>query len=61
MIAAGSWRPGHADDAIFAEIGAGADLVAMGAHGHGRVVELVLGSTTDRVLRAATIPVLLAS
>jgi nucleotide-binding universal stress UspA family protein len=56
----GSWRPGHADDAIFAEIGAGEDLVAMGAHGHGRVVELVLGSTTDRVLRAATVPVLLA-
>lgn len=51
---------GHPDDAIFAEIGAGADLVAMGAHGHGRVVELVLGSTTDRVLRAATVPVLLA-
>ncbi|HEU5250482.1 MAG TPA: universal stress protein [Thermoanaerobaculia bacterium] len=39
---------------------AGADLVAMGAHGHGRVVELVLGSTTDRVLRSATIPVVLA-
>lgn len=60
VIAVGSWRPGHADEAIFAEIGAGADLVAMGAHGHGRVVELVLGSTTDRVLRAATVPVLLA-
>lgn len=54
-------RAEHPDDAIFAEIGAGADLVAMGAHGHGRVVELVLGSTTDRVLRAATVPVLLAS
>ncbi len=53
-------RPGHPDDAIFEEVGAGADLVAMGAHGHGRVVELVLGSTTDRVLRAATVPVLLA-
>jgi nucleotide-binding universal stress UspA family protein len=53
-------RADYPDDAIFAEIGAGADLVAMGAHGHGRVVELVLGSTTDRVLRAATVPVLLA-
>lgn len=61
VTASGSRRPGHADDAVFAEIGAGADLVAMGAHGHGRVVELVLGSTTDRVLRAATVPVLLAS
>ena len=54
-------RADHPDDAIFAEIADGADLVAMGAHGHGRVVELVLGSTTDRVLRAATVPVLLAS
>jgi nucleotide-binding universal stress UspA family protein len=53
-------RSDHPDDAIFAEVGAGADLVAMGAHGHGRVVELVLGSTTDRVLRASTVPVLLA-
>jgi nucleotide-binding universal stress UspA family protein len=53
-------RSGHPDEAIFAEVGAGADLVAMGAHGHGRVVELVLGSTTDRVLRAAAVPVLLA-
>lgn len=53
-------RRGHPDDVIFSEIGAGADLVAMGAHGHGRVVELVLGSTTDRVLRAANVPVLLA-
>jgi nucleotide-binding universal stress UspA family protein len=60
VTASGSLRPGHADDAIFAEIGAGADLVAMGAHGHGRVVELVLGSTTDRILRASTVPVLLA-
>lgn len=53
-------RASQPDDAIFGEITAGADLVAMGAHGHGRVVELVLGSTTDRVLRAASVPVVLA-
>ncbi len=58
--ATGIVRRAHPDDAIFAEIGAGGDLVAMGAHGHGRVVELVLGSTTDRILRAATVPVVLA-
>jgi len=58
--ATGVVRKSHPDDAIFEEVGAGGDLVAMGAHGHGRVVELVLGSTTDRVLRAATVPVLLA-
>lgn len=60
VTATGVVRKSHPDDAIFAEVGAGGDLVAMGAHGHGRVVELVLGSTTDRVLRAATVPVLLA-
>ena len=60
VAASGVLRPGHPDEAILAEVRAGADLVAMGAHGHGRVVELVLGSTTDRVLRAATVPVLLA-
>ena len=58
--ASGLVKSGNPDEVIFAEIAAGADLVAMGAHGHGRVVELVLGSTTDRVLRAATVPVLLA-
>ncbi|MEO8347335.1 MAG: universal stress protein [Acidobacteriota bacterium] len=60
VAATGVVRKSHPDDAIFTEVGAGGDLVAMGAHGHGRVVELVLGSTTDRVLRAATVPVLLA-
>jgi nucleotide-binding universal stress UspA family protein len=60
MDVAGVVRAAHADEAIFEEIRRGADLVAMGAHGHGRVVELVLGSTTDRVLRASTVPVLLA-
>lgn len=60
VTATGTVRKSHPDEAIFAEVGAGGDLVAMGAHGHGRVVELVLGSTTDRILRAATVPVLLA-
>ena len=60
VAATGLVRESHPDEAIFAEVGAGGDLVAMGAHGHGRVVELVLGSTTDRILRAATVPVLLA-
>ena len=60
VTATGIVRKSHPDEAVFEEVGAGGDLVAMGAHGHGRVVELVLGSTTDRVLRAATVPVLLA-
>jgi nucleotide-binding universal stress UspA family protein len=35
------------------------DLVVMGAFGHSRVRELILGSTTDGVLRRADVPVLL--
>ncbi len=36
-----------------------ADLIVMGAYGHTRIRELVLGSTTSHVLRKATVPVLL--
>lgn len=39
---------------------AGADLLAMGAYGHSRVRELVLGGVTKHVLESATIPVLMA-
>ena len=35
------------------------DLVFMGSHGHGRIIELVLGSTTEYVLRNAPCPVFL--
>ncbi len=37
----------------------GADLVVMGAYGHTRIRELILGSTTSHVIRKATVPVLL--
>ena len=37
----------------------GADLIVMGAYGHTRVRELILGSTTSHVLRKANVPVLL--
>jgi nucleotide-binding universal stress UspA family protein len=56
----GRLRRGHPDEAILEELSQGADLIAIGAHGHGRIVELVLGSTTDRVLRRAGVPVLCA-
>jgi nucleotide-binding universal stress UspA family protein len=36
----------------------GAAAIAVGAHGHGRVRELVLGSTSGAVVRKATCPVL---
>jgi len=37
----------------------GADLIVMGAYGHTRIRELILGSTTSHVLRKANLPVLL--
>jgi nucleotide-binding universal stress UspA family protein len=37
-----------------------ADLIVMGAFGHSRVRELVLGSTTSHVIRKSEVPVLLA-
>jgi nucleotide-binding universal stress UspA family protein len=36
----------------------GADLVAMGTHGRGPVGRLVMGSVSDKVVRAAGVPVL---
>ncbi|MEA2151519.1 MAG: hypothetical protein QOD69_3349 [Solirubrobacteraceae bacterium] len=40
---------------------AGADLIVMGFHGHGRLHHALIGSTSDAVLRASTVPVLLMS
>ncbi len=37
-----------------------ADLIVMGAYGHTRIREFVLGSTTHQVLHKTTVPVLLA-
>ena len=37
-----------------------ADLIVMGAYGHTRIREWILGSTTSHLLRKAAIPVLLA-
>lgn len=39
----------------------GADLVVMGAYGHSRLREIVLGGATRHVLREATLPVLFGS
>jgi len=39
---------------------AGADLLVMGCYGHGRMREWVLGGATRSVLRAMTLPVLMA-
>lgn len=37
----------------------GYDLIIMGAYGHGRIRELILGSTTAYVMRRSEVPVLL--
>jgi len=37
-----------------------ADLIVMGAYGHSRVREMLLGGTTRSVLRSMTVPVLLS-
>lgn len=39
----------------------GFDLIAVGAHGHGRIVELVLGSTSEALARLSPVPVLCAT
>ncbi len=36
------------------------ELMVMGAYGHNRLRELILGSTTSYVIRKSTIPVLLS-
>jgi nucleotide-binding universal stress UspA family protein len=38
-----------------------ADLLCLGAHGHNRIVELVLGSSTDFLARRSPVPVLCAT
>jgi len=48
---------GHPEEAILARAGQN-DLLAIGSHGHGRIAELVLGSTTERVLRKTAVSVL---
>jgi nucleotide-binding universal stress UspA family protein len=52
---------GHAEaEILHLSYKTGADLIVMGAYGHTRIRELMLGSTTAQVMRKAHIPVLLA-
>jgi nucleotide-binding universal stress UspA family protein len=51
---------GEAADALLhVAAPAGATLLVMGAHGHNRIRELILGSVTDKVIRKTKVPVLL--
>ena len=53
--------PGHAHEEIIKFIkDYEADLLFIGAYGHSRIIEMVLGSTTEYVLRNAPCPVFLS-
>jgi nucleotide-binding universal stress UspA family protein len=54
------WKIGHAGESIakFADAG-DFDLIVMGSHGHGSLVNLVMGSVATKVLAHSKLPVLL--
>ena len=53
-------RTGYANETILDVMAEGAyDLLFVGAYGHSRIIEMVLGSTTEYVLRNASSPVFL--
>ncbi len=54
------WKIGHAGETIaqFADKGK-FDLIIMGSHGHGTLVNLVMGSVATEVLAHCKVPVLL--
>ncbi len=53
-----SGHPPVALEHLAGEVGAG--MVCLGSHGHSRLVEMVLGSTTEAVVRRLDIPVVCA-
>lgn len=55
-----SWKIGHAGESIakFADSGK-FDLIIMGSHGYGTLVNLVMGSVATQVLAHCQVPVLL--
>lgn len=53
--------PGHAHEGIIAALKeSDADLLFIGAYGHSRIIEMVLGSNTEYVLRNAPCPVFMS-
>ena len=55
-----SWKTGHAGETVatFAESGQ-FDLIVMGSHGHGTLVNLVMGSVATEVMAHCKVPLLL--
>ncbi len=58
-----SWEQGEAIEQVLLSLldPAEHDFLFMGAHGHSRVIETVLGSTTEYVTRRSPVPVLCAT
>jgi nucleotide-binding universal stress UspA family protein len=55
-----SWKSGHAGERIAELADSGKfDLLMMGSHGHGTLVNLVMGSVATQVLALCKVPVLL--
>lgn len=55
-----SWKTGHAGENIAKLADSGKfDLLVMGSHGHGTLVNLVMGSVATQVLAHCKVPVLL--
>jgi nucleotide-binding universal stress UspA family protein len=55
-----SWKTGHAGESIAKLADSGKfDLLIMGSHGHGTLVNLVMGSVATQVLAHCQVPVLL--
>lgn len=55
-----SIQPGNAESVIGQYVSThGIDLLVMGAYGHSRIRQLIVGSTTTDVIRTCLIPVLL--
>lgn len=58
--AAAKAQPGHAEKLIAEETERdGADMLIMGAYGHSRIRNLIIGSTTTSLIRSCPIPLLL--
>jgi nucleotide-binding universal stress UspA family protein len=52
-------EPGRHDEAIIAAVEkSNVDLLVMGAYGHSRIRNLIIGSTTTALLRGCTVPIL---
>jgi len=55
-----TWKVGHAGESIAKLADSGKfDLLVMGSHGHGTLVNLVMGSVATKVLAHCKVPVLL--